>query len=135
MEAYKKGFSAVGFKCKKKNILTGVVNLDDAVKVITELTRDGRQVEIKFSYIGIIIVYNNFQSKLFLAWQRYVCFRDVFSRIGGYSGRKSPSRVFWPDGVTRNPARGKYEILKLRDVFIYLKIWHYPILPLLGYLS
>ena len=67
MEAYKKGFSAVGFKCKKKNILTGVVNLDDAVKVITEITRDGRQVEIKFSYIGIIIVYNNFQSKLFLA--------------------------------------------------------------------
>ena len=44
MEAYKEGFSAVGFKCKNENILTGVVNLCDAVDMITELTRDGGQV-------------------------------------------------------------------------------------------
>ena len=56
MEAYKEGFSAVDFKCKKKNILTGVVNLDDAVKMIKKLTRDGRQVKIKFSYFVINIL-------------------------------------------------------------------------------
>ena len=56
MEAYKEGFSAVDFKCKKKNILTGVVNLDDAVKMIAKLTRNGRQVKIKFSYLVINII-------------------------------------------------------------------------------
>ena len=45
MEAYKEGFSAVGFKCENENLRTGVVNLSDAVKMITKLTRDGRQVE------------------------------------------------------------------------------------------
>ena len=48
MEAYKEGFSAVGFKCKNENIRTGVVNLNDAVDMISELTRDGRQVQIRF---------------------------------------------------------------------------------------
>ena len=45
MEAYKEGFSAVGFKSEDENLRTGVVNLSDAVELITELTRDGRQVE------------------------------------------------------------------------------------------
>ena len=45
MEAYKEGFSAVGFKCENENLRTGVVNLSDAVEMIKELTRDGRQVE------------------------------------------------------------------------------------------
>ena len=56
MEAYKEGFSAVGFKCENENILTGVVNLDDAVSMIAKLTRDGRQVKIKFSYFVINII-------------------------------------------------------------------------------
>ena len=47
MEAYKEGFSAVGFKCKNENIRSGVVNLKDAVDMIKELTRDGCQVEMK----------------------------------------------------------------------------------------
>ena len=50
MGAYKEGFSAVGFKCENQNIRTGVVNLNDAVDIITELTRDGRQVENLFYY-------------------------------------------------------------------------------------
>ena len=45
MEAYKEGFSAVAFKCEDENVRTGVVNLSDAIDLITELTRDGRQVE------------------------------------------------------------------------------------------
>ena len=44
MEAYKEGFSAVGFKCENHDVRTGVVTLSDAVDLITELTRDGRQV-------------------------------------------------------------------------------------------
>ena len=45
MEAYKEGFSAVGFKCENTNIRTGVVNLKEAVDMINELTRDGCQVK------------------------------------------------------------------------------------------
>ena len=48
MEAYKEGFSAVGFKCKNENIRTGVVNRQAAVDLIKELTRDGRQVDKGF---------------------------------------------------------------------------------------
>ena len=51
MEAYKEGFSAVGFKCKNENIRTGVVNLNDAVDMITELTRDGCQVQKSFQLL------------------------------------------------------------------------------------
>ena len=54
MEAYKEGFSAVGFKCENRNIRTGVVNLNDAVDIITELTRDGCQVEIKFYFFLLL---------------------------------------------------------------------------------
>ena len=50
MGAYKEGFSAVGFKCENQGLRTGVVNLNDAVDIITELTRDGRQVENLFYY-------------------------------------------------------------------------------------
>ena len=53
MEAYKEGFSAVGFKCENENIRTGVVNLKDAVDMITELTRDGCQVRNKLYYYDI----------------------------------------------------------------------------------
>ena len=67
MEAYKEGFAAVGFNCENENIRTGVVNLKDAVDMIKELTRDECQVEMKFYYFVIIIVYNHFQSKFFLA--------------------------------------------------------------------
>ena len=56
MEAYKEGFSAVGFKCENGNIRTGAVNLKDAVEMIKELTRDGCQVEMKVYYFVIIIV-------------------------------------------------------------------------------
>ena len=59
MEAYKEGFSAVGFKCKNENILTEVVNLKDAIDMITELTRDGCQVENIFCYFDIIIFNKN----------------------------------------------------------------------------
>ena len=67
MEAYKEGFSAVGFKCENENIRTGAVNLSDAVKMIAELTRDGCQVEKKSYYFVKKIFYFNFQSKFFLA--------------------------------------------------------------------
>ena len=50
MGAYKEGFSAVGFECENQGLRTGVVNLNDAVDIITELTRDGRQVENLFHY-------------------------------------------------------------------------------------
>ena len=55
MEAYKEGFSAVGFKCENENIGTGVVNLKDAVDMISELTRDGCQVRNKLYYYDIKI--------------------------------------------------------------------------------
>ena len=48
MEAYKEGFSAVGFKCENQNIRTGEVNRQDAVDIIKQLTRDGCQVENRF---------------------------------------------------------------------------------------
>ena len=67
MEAYKEGFSAVGFKSENENIRTGAVNLSDAVKTITELTRDGCQVENRSYYFVIIIFYFYFESQFFLA--------------------------------------------------------------------
>ena len=59
MEAYKEGFSAVGFNCENENIRTGVVNLKDAVDMIKELTRDECQVDEIYNFV-IKIVYNNF---------------------------------------------------------------------------
>ena len=59
MEAYKEGFSAVGFNCEDENVRTGVVNLSDAVQMITELTRDGGQVENIFNNLDIIIFNQN----------------------------------------------------------------------------
>ena len=59
MEAYKEGFSAVGFKCENENIRTGVVNLKDAVDMIKELTRDGCQVKLRILFSFIFKKYYN----------------------------------------------------------------------------
>ena len=59
MEAYKEGFSAVGFKCENENIRTGVVNLQDAVDMIKELTRDGCQVKHRILFLYIFKRYSD----------------------------------------------------------------------------
>ena len=59
MDAYKEGFSAVGFNCENENILTGVVNLKDAVDMIKELTRDGCQVKHRILFLKTFKKYSN----------------------------------------------------------------------------
>ena len=68
MEAYKEGFSAVGFKCINQNVLTGEVNRQDAVDIIKELTRDGCQVGNKFLLINTFEHYFNQRENDMLAF-------------------------------------------------------------------
>ena len=78
MEAYKEGFSAVGFRCKNENLRTGVVDQKDAVEMIKELTRDGCQVEKYFYYF---ILLNNIYTSVRMTWLLLQCVLTDWQRL------------------------------------------------------